>query len=223
MMHEPQPGTVGRPMILRFESFAIDAELVVPPRPFGTVLFAHGTGSTHRSARSRYVAERLRERAGVATLGLDLVSPAEAEADRLSYRLEFDIQILAQRLVAATDWVAGDDRLGQLPIGYFGATTGAAAALLAATARPQVRAVISGDGRPDLAGEALEEVRVPTLFIVGDDDPAGLELNRSARAHLRAKSELRTVPGVSRPSDEDGAVFEALAALTAQFFSRHLG
>jgi len=222
MLHEPQTGIAERPMILRFESFAIDADLAVPPRPFGTVLFAHGAGSSRRSPRSRYVAERLREQAGVATVGLDLLSPAEAEADRLADHLMFDVQMLAQRLVAATDWIAGDDRLGQLPIGYFGATTGAAAALLAATARPQVRAVISEDGRPDLAGEALEAVRVPTLFIVGDDDPAGLELKRSARAHLRARSELRTVRGASN-GDGESAVFEALADLATQFFSRHLG
>lgn len=184
------------------------------------VLFAHGSGSSHRSARNRHVAEAL-HRAGLATLRFDLLSEAEA-ADRAHV---FDIALLAARLVGAIDWAAARPALAALPLGLFGASTGAAAALVAAAARPRrVRAVVSRGGRPDLAADAWPQVRVPTLLIVGGDDREVLQLNRAALRGLAALGErarLEIVPGATHLFEEPGAL-DAVATLAADWFARHL-
>ena len=203
------------------EALTVDAgpvrlpgELTVPVGAHGVVIFAHGSGSSRRSPRNRDVARALND-AGLATLLFDLLSPAE-ESDR---RKVFDVPVLAQRLVAATDAVTS--RLGDLPIGYFGASTGAAAALWAAAELgASVTAVVSRGGRPDLAGPRLGRVVAPTLFIVGGLDVAVLELTREARHHLAAPNELRIVPGATHLFSEPGAL-DAVADLAAAWFTRH--
>jgi dienelactone hydrolase len=196
--------------------------LVVPPEASGIVLFAHGSGSSRHSPRNRYVADVLQE-AGFATLLVDLLTEEEEQVDRATRELRFDIGLLAERLVAATDWLADRPVTARLALGYFGASTGAAAALVAAADRPnRARAVVSRGGRPDLAGEALERVQAPTLLIVGGDDPLVLELNREARARLRAETKLEIVPGASHLFEEPGAL-EEVARLARDWLVRHLG
>jgi predicted phosphoribosyltransferase/dienelactone hydrolase len=191
--------------------------LTVPPDARGTVVFAHGSGSSRLSPRNRYVASVLSE-AGLATLLFDLLEPAE-EHDR---RLVFDIPFLAGRLAAATAWLADEPQVGRLPVGWFGASTGAAAALWAA-AEPtcEVMAVVSRGGRPDLAGARLGLVRAPTLLVVGGDDVEVLELNRRARAALRCESRLSVVPGATHLFEEPGTL-ERAAALARDWFVEHL-
>jgi pimeloyl-ACP methyl ester carboxylesterase len=188
----------------------------LPTDPRGLVLFAHGSGSSRLSPRNRRVAGALHETA-MATYLFDLLTDEEA-VDR---RFVFDIVLLARRLLAATDRVASESDLAVLPLGYFGASTGAAAALVAAAERPEVRAIVSRGGRPDLAGEALGRVRAPTLLIVGGDDPAVVELNERARAQLPGEAELVVIPGATHLFEEPGAL-ERVADLAAAWFSRHL-
>jgi putative phosphoribosyl transferase len=191
--------------------------LDVPPGASGVVLFAHGSGSSRFSQRNRAVAEALREQ-GLATLVFDLLTEDEAE-DRA---LVFDIPLLAGRLAAAIEWVATDTEAGALPVGLFGASTGAAAALLAAAdLGARVRAVVSRGGRPDLAAERLPAVTAPTLLIVGGEDHGVIELNREACARLRCPRELVVVPGATHLFEEPGAL-EQVAALAAGWFMRHL-
>jgi putative phosphoribosyl transferase len=184
----------------------------------GLVLFAHGSGSSRMSPRNRAVAAALRQ-AGLATLLFDLLSDAEA-ADRGNV---FDIPLLGERLAAAAGWAQGAPATAALPLGYFGASTGAAAALVAA-ARPgaKVGAVVSRGGRPDLAGAALPRVRAPTLLIVGGADPEVLALNRSAQRALRCESRLEIVPGATHLFEEPGAL-EQVVVLARDWFVRHLG
>jgi putative phosphoribosyl transferase len=205
---------------------AVDAELegtlTVPAAPVGVVLFAHGSGSTRHSPRNQFVAAELR-RASLATLLTDLMTAEEDELDRQTWELRFDIGLLARRVGAATDSLAGHDATRGLPIGLFGASTGAAAALVAAADRPDlVRAVVSRGGRPDLAGEALAKVRAPTLLIVGGEDREVLLLNREAQTRLEADTELETVPDATHLFEEPGAL-ERVAVLTREWFARHLG
>jgi putative phosphoribosyl transferase len=177
--------------------------------PIGLVIFAHGSGSGRLSPRNQHVAAGLRQ-AGMATLLLDLLTPDE-ERDRANV---FDIQLLAQRLLSATRWARGQSRLARLPIGYFGASTGAGAALVAAAeASSEVSAVVSRGGRPDLAGEALERVRAPTLLIVGGDDTQVIELNQQALDRLPGAKSLIIVPGATHLFEEPGTldVVESLA------------
>jgi len=197
----------------------LEGALVVPPEAQGIVLFAHGSGSSRLSPRNRFVAEAL-NRGGLATLLFDLLSQAEeAEESRLH---RFDIPLLAQRLVSATDWVSGRSATRGLRIGYFGASTGAAAALVAAAERPfVVSAVVSRGGRPDLAGDALGRVAAPTLLVVGGEDRPVLELNRWAQRRLRAPTELAVIPGASHLFEEPGAL-EEVARLAAAWLGRHL-
>ncbi|WP_299278779.1 alpha/beta family hydrolase [uncultured Georgenia sp.] len=192
------------------------ADVTVPHRPRGVVVFAHGSGSSRRSPRNRQVAAALCE-AGYATVLLDLLSAEEAATDARTGHLRFDIGLLAERLTAAVDrWVArhGTD----LPVFTFGASTGAAAALRTAADRP-VTGVVSRGGRPDLAGEALTRVQAPTLLVVGGADLQVLELNRQAAARMRAPVELAVVPGAGHLFEEPGALAEVvrltLAALDA--------
>ena len=198
----------------------LEGDLEGPPDGFGVVLFAHGSGSGRHSPRNRRVAERLREE-GLRTLLFDLLTPLEEEAEAAGAMRRFDIGLLAGRLVAVTDWLA--DREPATPmIGYFGASTGAAAALVAAAARPElVRAVVSRGGRPDLAADALPTVRAPTLLVVGGLDPVVIELNREAAARMTAVTRTVVVPGATHLFEEPGTL-ERVADLAAEWFARHL-
>ena len=194
----------------------------MPDPADGLVIFAHGSGSGRKSPRNRLVASRLQE-AGLATLLLDLLTLEEEAVGRQTAHLRFDIPFLARRLLAATDWAHGQSGLGELPIGYFGASTGGAAALIAAAERSElVRAVVSRGGRPDLAGAALHRVGAATLLVVGGADVDVLELNETALARLRCEKELRVVPGASHLFSEPGAL-EEVAGHAAAWFRRHLG
>jgi putative phosphoribosyl transferase len=200
----------------------LEATLAVPERASGVIVFAHGSGSGRHSPRNRYVAEQLLE-SGFGTLLLDLLTPTEERYDRETADLRFDIDRLATRLVVAIDWLNEHDRTAALPVGAYGASTGAAAALMAAAERPErVAAVVSRGGRPDLAKEALERVSAPTLLIVGERDPQVLELNRAALAELAAREkELVVVPGATHLFEEPGALDE-VTRLARSWFDRHL-
>jgi len=192
-------------------------DLVVPDRAGGLIVFAHGSGSSRRSPRNRFVGDSLHAR-GLGTLLFDLLTPAEAQ-DRANV---FDIPLLAGRLLEAVRWCRARDNLPPLPIGLFGASTGAAAALVAAAQRPQsVFAVVSRGGRPDLAGEALQEVRAPTLLIVGAEDTEVLALNEGAYRELACEKRLEVVPGATHLFEEPGTL-ECAAQLAGDWFARHL-
>jgi dienelactone hydrolase len=185
-------------------------DLVVPWAARGVVLFAHGSGSSRHSPRNRQVAAGLQD-AGHGTLLLDLLTEAEERIDAGTRELRFDIGLLAGRLTDAADWLAGTEGTAGIPLALFGASTGAAAALVTAANRPNlVRAVISRGGRPDLAGTALERVRAPTLLIVGGADHLVLELNREAAARLPAQHELTVIPGATHLFPEPGALEQVI-------------
>jgi putative phosphoribosyl transferase len=192
-------------------------DLTVGERPSGLVVFAHGSGSSRLSPRNRQVASTLAAR-GFATLLFDLLSPVE-EADRANV---FDIELLAGRLAAATRWARSDAEVGRLPVGYFGASTGAAAALCAAAdLGGGISAVVSRGGRPDLAGDRLGAVTAPTLLIVGGNDWGVIELNEQAAEMLQCEHELAVVPGATHLFEETGAL-ERVSELAADWFERHL-
>jgi len=195
-------------------------DLVIPDGARGIVVFAHGSGSGRRSPRNRSVAAVLHE-ARLATLLFDLLTPQEEEVDLRTRHLRFDIGLLAPRLVGATDWLASEPQTSALPFGYFGASTGAAAALVAAAERPEARAVVSRGGRPDLAGDALDRVRAPTLLIVGGRDEVVVQLNREAMARMSAPVELAIVPGATHLFEEPGALQE-VSRLARDWFQRYL-
>jgi putative phosphoribosyl transferase len=206
---------------LRAGTAELVGDLVVPAGAAGVVLFAHGSGSSRHSPRNRLVAGALR-RVGLATLLLDLLTPAEEERDRVTAELRFDVALLAERLIAATDLLLAEPATASLPVGLFGASTGAGAALITAAERPEtVAAVVSRGGRPDLAGDHLGRVRAPTLLIVGGRDQLVLELNRQALARLAAPSRLEVVPGATHLFEEPGAL-EQVARLAAAWFTEHL-
>jgi dienelactone hydrolase len=199
----------------------IEGDLAVPERAAGLVIFAHGSGSSRFSRRNRAVATVLVE-GGFATLLLDLLTRDEEAVDEHTGRFRFDIDRLAERVIAAIDWAGNQPALEALPIGCFGASTGAAAALLAAAARPaRVRAVISRGGRPDLAGDALARVEAPTLLIVGGHDEPVIELNEQARRHLRARAQTTIVPGATHLFEEPGAL-ENVARLALEWCQLYL-
>ena len=200
---------------------ALDADLVIPEAARAVVLFAHGSGSSRHSPRNRYVASEL-QRAGLATVLADLLTPAEEQVDARTGRLRFDIGMLGQRVTALTDWLAGQCATASLPVGLFGASTGAAAALVAAAARPgSVAAVVSRGGRPDLAGDHMRTVRQPTLLIVGELDTVVIELNRAAMRKLGGEARLEIVPGASHLFEEPGAL-EQVARLARDWFTRQI-
>jgi len=200
---------------------SLEGNLVVPPGACGIVLFAHGSGSSRHSPRNRHVAEALRQ-GPLGTLLVDLLTPAEEAIDQRTAQLRFDIGLLAERLVAATDWLGQSPQTRELRIGYFGASTGGGAALVAAAERPEaVGAVVSRGGRPDLAGPALPRVRAPTLLIVGGRDDPVIELNRAALAELRCEKRLEIVPGATHLFEEPGAL-EEVAGLARAWFELHL-
>lgn len=197
-------------------------DLVVPPGARGIVLFAHGSGSGRHSSRNRSVAAFLRK-AALATLLVDLLTPDEARVDEVYGEHRFDIGLLGGRVVAAASWLAAEPATADLAQGYYGASTGAAAALVAAAERPDLaRAVVSRGGRPDLAMEVLDRVEAPTLLIVGGADDVVLELNRRALAALRVEKRLEIVEGATHLFPEKGAL-ETVARLTRAWFVLHLG
>ena len=207
-------------VILSRSPFQLPADLAVPDEAVGLVIFAHGSGSSRRSPRNQVVAQNL-QRLGIGTLLFDLLTEVEEREDHYTGHLRFDIPLLADRLAAATEWVAAQDIASGLPLGYFGASAGAAAALVAA-AKPggQIRAIVSRGGRPDLAGESLSRVQVPTLLIVGENDAAVLKMNETARKKLRCQSSLNIVPGASHLFEEPGAL-EEVAWLASEFFLKY--
>lgn len=195
----------------------LPGQLDLPPQPLGLVVFAHGSGSSRLSRRHRHVAEVLHEH-GLATLRFDLLDAHEG-ADR---RKVFDIELLGERVEQAVDWAVANLLLARLPLGLFGASTGAAAALTAAAARPgRVAAVVSRGGRPDLAGACLERVHAATLLIVGGADTEVLALNRAALARLRCIRRLEVVPGAGHLFEEPGAL-DCVVELAATWFESHL-
>ena len=198
----------------------IDADLVIPPNPAGLVVFAHGSGSSRTSPRNRAVAAAL-EAGGFATLLVDLLTAHEDAIDRHTREYRFDIPRLGTRVVAAVDWAAGVPALAGLPIICFGASTGAAAALIAAAERPDiVTAVVSRGGRPDLAGDALGAVHAPTLLIVGEQDPEVIALNRLAQTRVHAPTRLAIVAGATHLFEEAGAL-EQVCALALEWCREH--
>jgi dienelactone hydrolase len=208
---------------INVDSISLEGDLAVPANAAGIVLFAHGSGSSRHSPRNRYVARQL-QAAGVGTLLLDLLTRDEELVDTRTGHLRFDIGLLADRLGGATAWLANDPRTARLKIGYFGASTGAAAALVAAARRPQqISAIVSRGGRPDLAGPALPAVIAPTLLIVGGDDAPVIPLNEYALGRLGTTTKkLEIVPGASHLFEEPGTLDE-VARLAAEWFARYLG
>jgi len=199
----------------------LPGSLVVPEGAPGVVLFAHGSGSSRHSPRNRRVADVLNG-AGLATVLVDLLTEEEEQVDLRTRALRFDIGLLADRLVAITDWLVQQPATAGLAVGLFGASTGGAAALVAAARRPDaVRAVVSRGGRPDLAGAALPQVRAPTLLIVGGRDEVVLDLNRQAYEQLRCEKRLEVVPGATHLFDEPGTL-DRVAELAAEWFSKYL-
>jgi putative phosphoribosyl transferase len=213
----PLAGKIHRAVVIPSDAVQLPGDLDSPTPALGGVIFAHGSGSSRLSPRNRQVARALNE-AGLLTLLFDLLTPAEA-ADRANV---FDIALLADRLVAATRWLHAQPEARGLRIGYFGASTGAAAALWAAAgAGAAIGAIVSRGGRPDLAAERLAEVTAPTLLIVGSHDEVVLDLNRAARARMRCVTELAVIPGATHLFEEPGAL-EAVARLAADWFIQHL-
>jgi putative phosphoribosyl transferase len=206
---------------VKIAPLGLSGDLVVPEHAEGIVLFAHGSGSGRHSPRNRYVA-RILQQAGLGTLLLDLLTEAEEQVDMDSGHLRFDIELLAKRLLDATDWLQEQSPTRDLSIGYFGASTGAAAALVAAAERTSlINAVVSRGGRPDLAGPALSRVNAPTLLAVGSEDRQVIELNRAAFARLRCEKELEIVPGASHLFEEPGTL-EKVSRLARDWFERYL-
>ncbi len=224
-MADAQGAASSRPVAVQVGAARLEADLVVPPAATATVVFAHGSGSSRHSPRNRAVASGLND-VGLATLLMDLLTPQEERVDEVTRELRFDIALLADRLTAAVDWLTAADgdagEVAALPVGTFGASTGAAAALIAAARRPGlVRAVVSRGGRPDLAGDALAQVRAPVLLIVGGNDLAVLDLNRAAARRLAGEHEIAVVPGATHLFGEPGAL-EQVIALAAGWFSSRL-
>ncbi|WP_263419468.1 dienelactone hydrolase family protein [Terriglobus albidus] len=201
---------------------ALEGELAIPADLNGIVLFAHGSGSSRHSPRNRFVAEVL-QRAGIATFLFDLLTEEEESSDRETGHLRFNIDLLAKRLVQATSWISQAPRIKEVKLGYFGASTGAAAALAAASEAPgEVAAVVSRGGRPDLAGPALSKVYTPTLLLVGGEDTTVLKLNHKVLEQLRGEKRLQVIPGATHLFEEPGTLEEA-ALVSKQWFEWYLG
>jgi dienelactone hydrolase len=197
----------------------LNADLVVPVDARGLVLFAHGSGSSRHSHRNQFVARVLQD-SGFATLLMDLLTHEEEHLDNQTRELRFDIGMLADRLTATVEWAAEQPTMKQLPIGLFGASTGAAAALVAAARRPDlVRSVVSRGGRPDLAGDALGKVKAPTMLIVGGYDDAVLVLNEQARKQMTGDVSLKVVPRATHLFEESGALAQVADIASGWFWS----
>lgn len=206
---------------VKTDKVILEGNLTVPEGSEGIVLFAHGSGSSRHSPRNQYVAGVLQE-AGLSTLLIDLLSVAEERVDAYTMHLRFDIGLLAERLAEATDWLVNNQQTRHLNIGYFGASTGAAAALVAATKHPDsVKAIVSRGGRPDLAGPSLPHVKSPTLLIVGGDDTPVIDLNEQAREQMRTECKIVIVPGATHLFEEPGKL-EEVAKLATDWFIKYL-
>lgn len=211
-----------RPVKVSAGKVTLEGILGVPKSARGVVLFAHGSGSGRHSPRNRYVAEVFRK-VGLATLLIDLLTPAEEAVDLRTMHLRFNIELLAERLVGATDWIRRNAETQKPRTGYFGASTGAAAALVAAVERSDIiDAIVSRGGRPDLAGAALPRVKAPTLLIVGGKDIPIIGINQDALNQLHVEKELVIIPGATHLFEELGAL-DQVAQLAANWFLRHLG
>jgi putative phosphoribosyl transferase len=210
-----------REVSIDVEGVTLEGTLVIPKEAKGVVLFAHGSGSSRHSPRNRYVAQILQSQR-IGTLLFDLLTRQEESIDQSSGELRFDIPFLAKRLAGATRWVTNDADTGDLKVGYFGASTGAGAALMAAAELPRVvSAIVSRGGRPDLAGSALAIVRAPTLLIVGGNDEPVITMNRAALAQLQCpEKSLVIIPGATHLFEEPGTL-EETARVAAEWFSRH--
>ena len=203
------------------EISAINGNLTTPQGANAVVVFAHGSGSGRFSPRNQYVAKVFNQ-AGIATLLIDLLTPEEEEIDVVTTEYRFNIELLAQRLVTATQWLKQDLKTSAMTFGFFGASTGAAAALIGAAKLPDiVKAVVSRGGRPNLAGNFLEQVESPTLFLVGGLDEVVLDLNRQAMAQMSAETRLVVVEGATHLFEEQGKL-EEVAKLSSDWFVRHL-
>jgi len=210
-----------REVLVTTTGVELEGSLAVSAAAHGVVLFAHGSGSSRHSPRNQYVARILRQ-AGLGTLLIDLLTTEEESVDQYTRHLRFDIELLALRLIGVTDWLRQYPLTHELAIGYFGASTGAGAALMAAAERPDVvRAIVSRGGRPDLAGPALMRVHAPTLLIVGGADAPVIDLNEQALELLEGEKQLRIVPRATHLFEEPGAL-EEVAHLAADWFTRHL-
>ena len=208
-------------VIVAVDSVRLEGNLSAPTAAKGVVLFAHGSGSSRHSPRNRYVADVLNE-GGLATLLIDLLTSDEQEVDMQTAHLRFDIPFLAERLEAITEWLVRQPEMSHLKLGQFGASTGAAAALVAAAELPRlVRAVVSRGGRPDLAGPALARVEASTLLIAGGADTVVLDLNRKAMALMHCEKQLQIIPGASHLFEEPGAL-EKVATLARDWFLEKL-
>lgn len=211
----------GGPISVPAGSVILDGNLAIPPGATGLVVCLHGSGSGRYSPRNRYLANELQE-AGLATLLIDLLTLDEEQADRITAEYRFNVHLLAERVIGVTEWLQQDPETRDFTYGYFGASTGAAAALLAAAEHPDgVRAVACRGGRPDLAWEMLEQVWSPTLFIVGGDDGLVLRLNEEAVEIMRAETQLEVVAGATHLFEEAGAL-EQVAELARDWFERYL-
>jgi dienelactone hydrolase len=217
----PKTAPAAREVTIEIGGAALRGDLDIPPGARGIVLFAHGSGSSRHSPRNRFVAEVLRK-AGHATFLMDLLTDTEEQEDVRTRRLRFDIDLLAERLTGAVDWLRAASSTSALSIGTFGASTGAAAALIAAAERPDaVKAVVSRGGRPDLAGGWLEQVQAPTLLIVGGDDEVVIDLNVEALRMLTGEKRLEIVAGAGHLFEEPGTLARA-AEQAADWFSKYL-
>jgi len=206
-----------QPVAVQVDSISLDGYLSVPTAASGVVLFAHGSGSSRHSPRNRAVADLLND-SGLATLLIDLLTADEQEVDLQTGHLRFNIPFLAKRLIAINGWLELQPEVANFKIGHFGASTGAAAAMVAAAENPgSVRAVVSRGGRPDLAGDALARVQAPTLLIVGGADPVVLDLNRKAMAQMQCATKLEIVPGATHLFEEPGALVK-VARLARDWF-----
>jgi dienelactone hydrolase len=216
------PFAIHRSVTIPAAGVALGADLGMPATPpRGAVLFAHGSGSSRRSPRNRQVADELNG-AGLATVLADLLTPKEEQTDQRTAEFRFNVDLLGERVTAVADWMANNEPTAGLGIGLFGASTGAAAALIAAARRPStVQAVVSRGGRPDLADAVLPRVRQPTLLIVGERDPTVIQLNRQALLRLGGEARLEIVPRATHLFEEPGAL-EHVARLARDWFLRHL-
>lgn len=212
---------IGEEVSISTGTVFVKGNLVIPKDARGLVLFAHGSGSSRFSPRNQYVAKVLQD-GNIATLLMDLLTPEEEAVDDFTREYRFDIHRLAERLIDATNWLAENKKTKNLFIGYFGSSTGAAAALVAASEKgEQIRAVVSRGGRPDLAGPALISVRAPTLLIVGGDDYQVIDLNREAYELLSCEKKMEIVPGATHLFEEPGKLEQA-ASIARKWFSDHL-
>lgn len=207
---------------IRLDLVTLEGNLSIPEGSNGIVLFAHGSGSGRTSPRNHFVAKVLNQN-GIATLLFDLLTRDEEEIDEQTMHLRFDIPLLSQRLVQTTDWILNDSKISQLNVGYFGASTGAAAALVGAAARPKiVKAVVSRGGRPDLAGSNLGSVKCPTLLLVGGYDDVVIDLNKKALSKITSEKKLIIIPEATHLFEEPGKL-EQVAKYASNWFVRYLG